>query len=517
MVTKQLYRGRSFVFLLNSIYFISTVLLAIYGLNSLALCWLYLRHRHEDAPCPPMTDWPAVTVQLPIYNELYVAERLIGAVAGLDYPPDKLQIQVLDDSTDETTAVARACVDRYRAQGLDIELLHRGDRTGFKAGALGQGLTTAKGEFIAIFDADFVPRPGFLRETIPHFREQPHLGVIQTRWEHINADYSLLTRAQSIALDGHFMVEQTARNRAGLFMNFNGTAGVWRRQCIEEAGGWQGDTLSEDLDLSYRAQLRGWKFLFLPHVAAPAEIPPQINAFKRQQFRWAKGSIQCLRKLGPRVLAAPVSFAQRFEGLVHLSTYLLHPLMLVLLLITLPLMFWPERLHLHLAYLSLASLGPPLLYAFSQRALYPNWMGRMVKYFPILMLLGIGVALNNSRAVYEALTGHGNNFRRTPKFRVESRSDQWATKRYVLPLDWTIAGEVLLTAYSLLTTGVALAQRDYGTALFMLLYVGSFGYVAALGLRHSLPRLRTSWSRLARRRQKRDDRRAAQRGRRATT
>jgi len=473
------------VSLLGLAYLVATALLAVYGLNSLVLTWLYLRHRREDIPCPLLAETPAVTVQLPIYNELYVVERLIDAVARLDYPRDSLQIQVLDDSTDETTAVAKARVDFYRARGIDIELIHRAERTGFKAGALQHGLTTARGDFIVIFDADFVPEPDFLAKTIPYFFGHPRLGVIQTRWGHINADYSLLTRAQAIALDGHFVVEQTARNRSGLFMNFNGTAGIWRRECIEASGGWQGDTISEDLDLSYRAQLLGWEFLFLPGVLSPAEIPPQINAFKRQQFRWAKGSIQCVLKLWRPVLKAPASIFKRLQAMIHLTGYLVHPLMLFLCLSFLPLMLWKGGRPFPLAYLSLASLGPPLLYALSQRSLYPDWLKRFA-YFPVLIFLGTGIALNNTRAIWGALTQHENDFRRTPKFCLEERKDSWAGRRYALSLNWVTLGEFVLCLYAVFTTWVAFQRGNYYALPFLLLYVGGFGYVAFCSLWHSL-------------------------------
>jgi cellulose synthase/poly-beta-1,6-N-acetylglucosamine synthase-like glycosyltransferase len=478
--------GWSLSLFLGFAYLVATALLAVYGLNSLVLTWLYLRHWREDVPCPPLVETPVVTVQLPIYNELYVVERLIDAVARLDYPRDRLQIQVLDDSSDETTAVAGARVDFYRAQGMDIELIHRAERIGFKAGALQQGLAMARGELIAVFDADFVPEPDFLAKTVPYFFARPRLGMIQTRWGHINADYSPLTRAQAIALDGHFVVEQTARNRSGLFMSFNGTAGIWRRECIEASGGWQGDTISEDLDLSYRAQLLGWEFLFLPRVFSPAEIPPQINAFKRQQFRWAKGSIQCALKLWRPVLKAPVSIFKRLQAMIHLTSYLVHPLMLFLCLSSLPLMMlWKGEGRLPLAYLSLASLGPPLLYAVSQRSLYPNWPERFA-YFPVLVFLGTGIALNNTGAVWEALTRRGNDFCRTPKFCLEERKDRWAGRRYALSFNWVTVGEFSLGLYAALTTWVAYAQGNYYALPFLLLYVGGFGCVAFCSLWHSL-------------------------------
>jgi len=468
----------------EAIYSFAAVLLAIYGLNSLAMVILYLRHRREGNSTPPLTNAPTVTVQLPIYNELYVVERLINAVARLDYPRDKLQIQVLDDSIDETTKLAQEIVNYHKAKGIDIELIHREERRGFKAGALQEALSQAKGEFIAIFDADFVPRSDFLLRTIPLFLERPRLGLVQTRWGHINADYSTLTRAQAIALDGHFVVEQIARNRGGLFINFNGTAGVWRKECIEGAGGWRDDTLSEDLDLSYRAQIEGWDFLFLPEELSKAEIPPQIGAFKRQQFRWAKGSVQCLLKIWRRLATSKEPILKRLEGFIHISGYLVHPLMLLLLIVTLPLMISRKGLRFPLAYLGLASLGPPILYAISQRALYPDWLKRMA-YFPILALLGVGIALNNTLAIFEAFTNRSSEFQRTPKFRLEGRADNWKGKRYALPLDWTALGEALLTFYSLTAVAIAIIRENFYAIPFLLLYAFGFGYVATLSILQS--------------------------------
>jgi hypothetical protein len=538
------------------------VWLAIYGLNSLTLAGLYLRCRHEGAGVSqPTHSTPPVTVQLPVYQERHVVERLIDAAAAFDWPRERLQIQVLDDSNDETTALAGARVEHYRRQGLDIQLVRRPDRKGYKAGALAVGMTRAWGEFIAIFDADFVPPPDFLRRTIPPFLSQPALGLVQARWAHLNADYSLLTRAQSLALDGHFVVEQTARNRSGLLMNFNGTAGVWRRACIEASGGWSGDTISEDLDLSYRAQLGGWDCLYLPQVCAPAELPPQLAAFKRQQFRWAKGSIQCLRKLWRPILRcrssqitcpprgtsqrdipeghprgtsrrdipeghprgtlgrcwddvgtmlgrcwddvgtmlgrcggqcqgtaderAPrrLSAVQKVAALVHLSSYLAHPLMLILLLCSLPLFLSPRDAHLPMAmaYLGFASLGPPIVYALAQQALYPDWRRRLL-YFPVLALLGTGIALNNTRAVVEALRGNGGVFARTPKFHLQGHDGHWADSAYRLPLGWTTLGETLLALYALATVIAAWRAGNLYAIPFMLLYLGGFGLTALLDM-----------------------------------
>lgn len=473
------------VWVLYGLYFFAATILAIYGFNIMLTAWLYWRKRGESIAPATLIVMPRVTVQLPIFNELYVVERLIDAAAALDWQPDCLQIQVLDDSDDETTAIAQARVEYHRRRGVDMTLLRRAARAGFKAGALAEGLKYATGEFIAIFDADFVPPRDFLKQTIPHFSARPEVGLVQTRWGHLNPDYSALTRAQAIALDGHFAVEQTARSRNDLFFNFNGTAGVWRRTCIEQAGGWHGDTLSEDLDLSYRAQMLGWRFLFLPDVVAPAELPPQIHAYKRQQFRWAKGSTQCLLKLGPQIFAARgLPFFKRVEGLLHLAGYLTNPLLVLMLLALVPLI----ALHVHFApvltVFSLAMFGPISLYALSQRALYPDWLSRM-RYFGVLLLLGTGLALNNSFAVFEAITRRGNTFRRTPKFRVEEDGDSWNEKRYTLPFTWEAIGELFLAAYALIGVALAWHQQLWWTTPFLLLYTASFGYTGALSLWHA--------------------------------
>lgn len=473
--------------LIGLIYFVTALILALYGFNILLTAILYWRTRNETIATPPLSAMPRVTVQLPIYDELYVVERLIDATAALDWARDRLQIQVLDDSDDETTAIAQARVDYHRRRGIDIALYRRAERSGFKAGALAEGLKDATGEFIAIFDADFVPSPDFLKRTIPHLLAQPNLGLVQTRWGHLNAHYSPLTQAEALALDGHFVVEQAARYRNDLFFNFNGTAGVWRRSCIDDAGGWQGDTLSEDLDLSYRAQMRGWQFLFLPTVVAPAELPPQIHAYKRQQFRWAKGSTQVLLKLAPTLLRRnDLPLFKRIEGLLHLSGYVMNPLMLVLLIALVPLMALNMRTPQIMSYFSLAMFGPVAVYALSQRALYPDWLARY-RYFAVLLLLGTGLALNNSIAVCEALLRRGNTFRRTPKFRLEGNDDSWARKRYALPLGWEVVGEWLLAAYALIGVLVAWQHHLFWTLPYLILYCTSFVFVGSLSLWHARP------------------------------
>lgn len=456
--------------------------LAVLGINALALCLLFLRFRNRRrTPPPPPAAWPLVTVQLPIFNERYVVERLIDAVCAMDYPRDRLSIQVLDDSTDDTSALARARVEAHRARGIAIAWLRRTHRAEFKAGALAEGLRTAPGEFVAIFDADFAPPPDFLKRTIPYLTADPGVGMVQARWGHLNASTGPLTRAQAMALDGHFVVEQGARSLSGLPLNFNGSAGVWRRTCIEGAGGWRGDTLAEDLDLSYRAQIRGWRLLYVPEVVAPAEIPPFMLAFKRQQFRWAKGSIQALRKLSRPLIASRLPVLSRLAGIIHLCGYFSHPLMIVLLLASLPVMLSREVGHLPIGAMSLAGFGPPLLYTVSQWAVYPDWKKR-VAYFPALVLIGTGMALNNTAAVIEALAGRQSEFKRTPKVSVTSgRGPQAAGTSYGLAVDWTTWGEVALGIYAVIAMGLSIDLAP-GLAPFLALYAAAFFSVAALSL-----------------------------------
>lgn len=482
---------------LGIVYLVAALLVALYGGNALLLAVLHLRRRNESPIEPPQPEtWPVVTVQLPVYNELYVVKRLIDAVARLDYPRERLQVQVLDDSTDETTHLARARVAHHREQGLDIELVHRRNRQGFKAGALTRGLETAQGEYIAVFDADFMPQPDFLKQTVSRLVADPGLGFVQARWGYLNPSYSALTQAQTIALDGHFVVEHLGRNRNGLLMNFNGTAGVWRREAIDSAGGWQSDTLTEDVDLSFRAQLAGWRALYLPQVEAPAELPPQLAAFKRQQARWATGAAQCLVKLSGSLLqgrphpgsalgAKSVShlpWAARLEGLLHLSVWIAHPMSLVLLFLT-PLMLLGQiSLTFNLTIFWMVALGPIFAYAVSQQYLYPDWKRRM-GYMPLLALLGTGLALSNTLAIGQGLLKRDRAFRRTPKFRVVYKGDRWLGNRYALPFEWVIVGELALAGYALGTIAVALVVGNYLAVPFLLLYLGGYGYMGLHGLR----------------------------------
>lgn len=493
---------------LSLAFLVAALLVALFGANALLLAVLYLRDRRRGSPgsvgvsteiSASLVNWPSVTVQLPVYNEFYVVSRVIDAVAGLDYPRRRLHVQVLDDSTDETSRMARARVAYHQARGVDIEWLHRHDREGFKAGALAAGLKTARGEFIAIFDADFVPPRSFLRQTVPYLVADPSLAFVQARWGYLNPRYSALTRAQTIALDGHFVVDHLGRNRTGLLMNFNGTAGVWRRAAIKAAGGWQSDTLTEDVDLSFRAQLAGWKALYLPDVEAPAELPPQMAAFKRQQARWATGAAQCLAKLaGPLWRGSLGSQAERasnasgrssylpwparLEALLHLSVWLAHPASLVLLILTLPMLLGRIPMTLNLTVFWLVALGPVYAYGLSQRHLYRDWKRRMA-YMPVLAFLGTGLALSNSVSIARGLLGKPPPFLRTPKFRIEQRGDRWTANRYALQFQWITVGELALAVYALATVAVALSVGSLLSVPFLLLYAGGYGYIGLHGLR----------------------------------
>ncbi len=472
-------------------YAVLLVVLAVFGVHRYAMTYLFFRHRYKlAAPGSRFEELPRVTVQLPIFNEMYVTDRLLGAVARLDYPRDRLQIQVLDDSTDETRTIARGCVDRLREQGLDIVYIHRTDRSGFKAGALDNGLRTATGELIAIFDADFVPDPGFLRRTVHHFTD-PGLGLVQTRWGHLNRSYSALTQAQAVFLDGHFLVEHVARNRSGRFFNFNGTAGIWRRRAIEEGGGWQHDTITEDLDLSFRSQLRGWRFLYLPDIVTPAELPVDMNAFKSQQHRWAKGAVQCALKLLGRVLRSDQPAAVKREAVVHLTANLAY-LIVIPLAILLPVTVAIRSSHgplevvlVDLPLFTAATLSVLTFYVTSQRAQGRSWW-ESVKPLPLVMALGIGLAVNNARAVVEALMGYETGFVRTPKHGVQVKGESVARKNYRAAATLQPLVELALAGY--MTYGVVyLWQRGiYSSIPFLVLFQVGFGYVALVSIYEGL-------------------------------
>jgi cellulose synthase/poly-beta-1,6-N-acetylglucosamine synthase-like glycosyltransferase len=467
------------------------IIFAGYGLHRLYLIGLFRRFRPAPRPDPP-AEWPVVTVQLPIYNERYVAERLLRAAAAIDYPLDRLEIQVLDDSTDETTEIVARTAESLRAQGVDVAHVRRERRTGFKAGALEAGLAAARGDLLAIFDADFVPPPGILREMVPYFND-PGVGMVQSRWEHLNADYSALARAQAISLDGHFVIEHAARMGAGRFFNFNGTGGILRRRCIEDAGGWQADTLTEDLDLSYRAQLRGWRFVFAPQVTCPSELPVEMNAFKAQQHRWVKGSIQVARKILPEVWRARLPLAVKLEASIHLTYNLAYVFLLLLALLVYPVVVarYDSR---NVAY----TIADTLLYVtstcavvfyfmYAQRQIRPDWKRRM-RDLPFAMSLAIGLTVNNTRAVVEALAGHRSPFLRTPKFQIERAGDGWRGKRYRVPISGWAVFEVLLGIYFAWAMFALARAKLYGAIPFFLMYLFGFLYVGGLSIVHASAR-----------------------------
>ena len=469
---KGLYKADAFDMALLTPYFVVLILLASYGLHRYALVYLYYKKQKNKTvePAERFADLPRVTVQLPIFNEQYVVDRLLQAICRLEYPREKLDIQLLDDSTDETVEVARGLVEHYAAQGHPIRYIHRTNRAGYKAGALHEGLKTATGEFVAIFDADFVPPPDFLLRTIHHFTD-PKVGMVQTRWTHINRNYSFLTEVEAILLDGHFVLEHSGRARHDVFFNFNGTAGIWRRRAIEEAGGWQHDTLTEDTDLSYRAQLKGWKFVYRQDIECPAELPVEMTAFKIQQARWAKGLIQTGKKILPRVLKSDQPFRVKLEAWYHLTANFSYPLMVVLSVLLLPAMVvrfyqgWFQMLYIDIPLFLASTFSISSFYLVSQRELFPKTWPRAFLYLPFLMALGIGLTVTNTIAVFEALVGKQTAFARTPKYRVESKKDKLQATKYRKRLGWVPWIELLIGSYFAMTVFYALQNENYLTLL----------------------------------------------------
>jgi len=479
------------------IYFATLVLLSAYGLHRYWMIYLYLRHRKENPePAGHLEELPRITVQLPLYNEMYVAERLLDAVVALDYPKDKLEVQVLDDSTDETTQIVARKVAQLIKRGFDLRHIHRTNRYGFKAGALENGLHQATSAFIAIFDADFVPPTDLLQKLI-HYFSDPTVGMIQTRWGHLNEHYSLLTRIQSMFLDGHFLIEQTARARSGRFFNFNGTAGIWRRSCIEAAGGWHHDTLAEDLDLSYRAQMKGWRFLFLPDVVTPAELPVEMNAFKSQQHRWAKGSIQTCKKMLPLLWRSNLPLKIKFEGTVHLTSNFGYLMLLVLCVcFHAPAAAgtyqasggnqWTKLLLVDAPLFMAASVSISAFYFCAQRELHSQWWKRLL-FLPVLMAVGVGLCINNARAVIEAMFNHRSEFIRTPKYGVARRREFVARNKYRALRGLIPYIELAFGVYFSYVLVGAIDNRQWSLVPFVLIFQGGFLYVGLMSL------LQSSW------------------------
>ncbi|NJK92860.1 MAG: glycosyltransferase [Blastochloris sp.] len=482
--------------MLGILWFISYALvvmgLSAYGLHRFWMVYTYYKHKGNSfKPLSRFKKLPLVTVQLPVFNELYVVERLIRSVAELDYPKELMEIQVLDDSTDETRELVAAVVGELKSKGFDIEQHHRKERTGFKAGALQAGLVKAKGEYILIFDADFVPPRGLIRETIDHFTD-PGIGMIQTRWGHLNRGMNFLTRVQALLLDGHLLIEQTARNRSGRFFNFNGTAGIWRKRCIEEAGGWQHDTLTEDLDLSYRAQIRGWRFVFVPDVVTPAELPLEMNAFKAQQHRWAKGAIQTCKKILPRVWKSELPLKIKLEATFHLTSNFAYLLLAMLALLIQPNpdyagFQWKSILLIDVPIFMLASFSIFVFYGVVLRELKYPWY-KVLLYVPMLIATGIGLCLNNAKAVLEALFNHETEFARTPKYGAcqagtsGTLAGVWWKQKYQAArslLPWLELG---MAGYYAYFVWFAWKQELWVSLPFFVLFVMGFGFAGLFSL-----------------------------------
>jgi len=469
-------------------------ILAVYGIHRYSLVFLYYKNRAKAArKTACFLQKPFVTVQLPMYNEQYVAKRVIEATCQIRYPRDRLEIQVLDDSTDETVDIARRTCEEMRAEGHPVVYVHRDNRHGFKAGALENGLKTAKGELILIFDADFLPPEDILERLVDHFVD-PKVGMVQARWEHLNREQSLLTKTQAILLDGHFVIEHAARNWSGRFMSFNGTAGMWRKSCIADAGGWHHDTLTEDLDLSYRAQMKGWRFVYLPDVTSPAELPPEMNGFKSQQHRWAKGGAQTCRKLLPIILRSRLPWRIKVEAFFHLTSCTSYFLILILTLLLLPVMYlrtqvFTGNIGFHAVFdgslILLATCSASSFYVACQRALFRTW-GDSLKYLPFLMALGVGIAMNNARAAFEGFFGKQSEFVRTPKFGVAHAADnRWQKKTFRQRLDpkriqtWL---EVLMSLYLVGCVAYTVYLKVWIGLFFMCLFTVGYSYVALLTL-----------------------------------
>lgn len=471
------------------LYALSLLFLFLFSLGQLHLSWLYRKSLKKSTPLgvevvPALFPYPKVTVQLPLYNERYVAERLLEAVAAFDYPADKLEIQVLDDSTDDTREIVAAKIDSLSSRGLTIRHICRNNRTGFKAGALQEGLQQASGEFIAIFDADFLPGPDFLQKTIPPFAESS-TGVVQTRWAHLNRDYSLLTRLQAFGLDAHFTVEQGGRSQANSFINFNGTGGVWRKSCIEDAGGWSADTLTEDLDLSYRAQLKGWTFCYLEEVEAPAELPVLMPAIKSQHFRWNKGAAECARKNLWKVLSSSRKPIHKIHAAFHLLNSSIFIAIFLSALLSIPMLLlkaqhpeWSWLFHAGSIFLA-GFLSIAFFYWIATKRLQPQHTTRHFwSLFPSFLMVSMGLSAHNTIAVMEGWSGKKSAFIRTPKFNIRQGSDPWADNVYIRKnISWSTLLEGMLCLYFLFGIGAGVYLQDYGLLLFHLMLASGFGLV----------------------------------------
>ncbi|MFZ0454889.1 MAG: glycosyltransferase [Ignavibacteriaceae bacterium] len=471
-------------------YFVSLFILFIFGSHGFIMLFYHKKYKEvKHIPIENLKLDSMVTIQLPLYNEFYVVERLINAICAIDYPKELLEIQVLDDSNDETVNVVAKMISQKQKEGFNIVHVRRDSRKGFKAGALKEGMKSAKGDYIAIFDADFIPNKNFLKKTLSFFNDD-NVGMVQTRWEHLNGDYSLLTKAQALALDGHFVIEQSVRNKAGFFINFNGTGGVWRRKCIEDAGNWHDDTLTEDLDLSYRAQLNGWKFIFLKDFTSPAELPSEINALKSQQFRWTKGAIETAKKILPLVWKSNVPLRVKLQSTFHLTNNIVFPFILLAAILNVPLIFIKNS-GPHEAYFAILSLfvlafvSSFLFYLYSQKDVRSDWRKKIV-LFPLFMAGSMGFAVNNSRAVIEGLLSRKSEFVRTPKFKVESNRDSWVGKRYLNnKLGLSVYVELIMAVYCLIGIISSVYFAEIAALPFQILFFTGFAFVSLTSIKHA--------------------------------
>ncbi len=464
------------------------------GYITLWYYWLNKDNAPEKPPLPADGDLPLVTIQLPVFNERYVIGRLIESAINLDYPKDKLEIQVVDDSTDSTAQLAAEIVAKYQQNGVMIEHVHRTNRNGYKAGALDAAVDQAKGAFVAIFDADFKPSPDFLKNTIPYFLADDNLGMVQTRWGHLNQDNSFLTAAQAMAMDKHFVIEQTVRHRADFYPKFNGTAGIWRTACVQDSGGWQDATVCEDLCLSTRAILKGWDFTFLPDVVTPGELPTSVSAYKNQQARWAKGSLQCLLKYGWRILTDQThSLIGRLYALITMSGYLAHPFLIIIILSQVPFMLMGTVLSPKFFLFSLLGLGQPVLFIISQQLIYPDWRYRL-RHFPTLMLVSLGLGPIITRAIFEILTNQTHRFIRTPKGEQDALNSGQINKKgedaYQLPFDWIVLVELGLACYGLIGIILSINTGNFAPIFLMGYCMTGYGLMAWLNIKEHLPRFR---------------------------
>ena len=491
----------SFEIIFFPFYIINVILLFYYGIHTYVMVYLCNKYKGKtELQSIELDEYPHVTIQLPIFNEKYVVERVIRAAIEIDYPKEKKEIQVLDDSTDDCLDISKQLVREYKKKGYDIVLMHRTKRTGHKGGALREALNAVKGDYIAIFDADFVPHKMFLKATVPYFKDK-NVGMVQTRWGHVNADYSLLTRAQSIGIDGHFIVDQIARGGSEkLFMNFNGTAGIWSKACILDAGNWQDDTLTEDFDLSYRAMLKGWKFKYVKDVVNDQELPVQISAYKSQQFRWAKGSIQTAIKLTKKIVSARQPLSTKIEAITHLTYYTIHPLMIINILLTIPVLYlYPKvaslsqnNIHFIIAgiFFAIATLGPLFFYSYSQFFLYKDWK-KKIFWVPFMMIFGVGIAVNNTKAFLEAIVGKKSAFIRTPKHGIQKTSDTWQNKKYKSPVSFISIIEFLMGCLTAFGIYLAIQTKNYLAIPFLSIYMIGFYYVFIMEMIQTIAQLKS--------------------------